>query len=81
MDFSKEKFEKLVIKSLNIIEAWYQSSLRNNKIYHNKSPKKIREIFNLSDNNSKKNPEKVLSYLEKHDQGKENSIKLVSYEI
>ena len=66
MDFSKEKFEKLVIKSLNIIEAWYQSSLRNNKIYHNKSPKKIREIFNLSDNNSKKNPEKVLSYLEKH---------------
>ena len=66
MDFSKEKFEKLVIKSLKIIEGWYQSSLRNNKIYHNYSPKEINKLFKLSDNNSKQNPEKVLSYLEKN---------------
>ena len=66
MDFSKEKFEKLVIKSLKIIERWYQSSLRNSKIYHNYSPKEINKLFKLSDNNSKQNPEKVLSYLEKN---------------
>ncbi len=66
MDFSKEKFKKLVIKSLNIIEQWYESSLRNNKIYHNYSPKQINKIFKLSDDNPNQNPEKVLDYLEKH---------------
>ena len=66
MDFSKEKFKKLVIKSLNIIEQWYESSLRNNKIYHNYSPKQINKIFKLSDDNPNQNPEKVLGYLEKH---------------
>ena len=66
MDFSKEKFEKLVIKSLKIIEGWYESSLRNNKIYYNYSPKQINKIFKLGNDNSNQSPEKVLDYLEKH---------------
>ncbi len=56
MDFSKEKFETLVHKSLNIIENWYESTLRKNKIYHNNKVKDIKKLFNITKENKSIDP-------------------------
>ena len=66
MDFSKEKFETLVHKSLNIIENWYESTLRKNKIYHNNKVKDIKKLFNITKENKSIDPEKTLEHLGQH---------------
>ena len=66
MDFNKEKFETLVHKSLNIIENWYESTLRNNKIYHNNKVKDIKRLFNIAKDNKSIDPEKILDHIDQH---------------
>jgi len=66
MDFSRKRFKSLVNKSRDIIQNWYDHNLRNTKIYHNKTPKEISKIFEISKNNKAVEPEKVLSLLDKN---------------
>ena len=66
MDFSEKKFQVLINKSLKIIQHWYKSTLRNNKIYHNNKVKDIRKVFDIPKNNKSDDPEKVLQYLERN---------------
>lgn len=66
MDFSNKRFKSLANKSIDIIQKWYSENLRNKKIYHNKTPKEISKIFQISKNNKETKPEQVLNILKKN---------------
>ncbi|MDT8402036.1 MAG: pyridoxal-dependent decarboxylase [Bacteroidales bacterium] len=65
LDFSPELLKKLIIKSAGIIEEWYATGLRNNKIYSNYSPGEIRSIFDEEMPVEHGDPEHLLEIIRK----------------
>ncbi|MDX1672265.1 MAG: aminotransferase class I/II-fold pyridoxal phosphate-dependent enzyme [Balneolaceae bacterium] len=63
LDYSPEQFKKLISRSAEIIEEWYENGLRGSQIYRNPTPEEVRKRFDEPLPEAGEDPEKLLEII------------------